>query len=104
MKGYCTVIRVRGFPFQYEGSGTRNSRNIFNIVRTCGFLFNNRISTYDRSRWSGVLYLGVRQYFRRRELRRQGTQLELGMAEAYGHEDHRAKFSQAEVDAKIKER
>ncbi|CAB1096790.1 unnamed protein product [Ectocarpus sp. CCAP 1310/34] len=40
----------------------------------------------------------------RRRNRRQGTQLELGMAEAYGHEDHRAKFSQAEVDAKIKER
>ncbi|CAN0178328.1 unnamed protein product [Ectocarpus fasciculatus] len=46
----------------------------------------------------GVLGLG------RRRNRRQGAQLELGMAEAYGHEDHRAKFSQAEVDAKIKER
>eukprot|EP00903_Cladosiphon_okamuranus_P018348 g16880.t1 len=40
----------------------------------------------------------------RRRNRRQGAQLELGMADAYGHEDHRAKFSQAEVDAKIKER
>jgi len=39
-------------------------------------------------------------YFRRR----QAPQLELGMAAAYGHEDDRAKFSQAEVDAKIKER
>lgn len=36
--------------------------------------------------------------------RRQGPQLALGMADAYGHEDDRAKFSQAEVDAKIKER
>eukprot|EP00752_Nemacystus_decipiens_P012376 g10969.t1 len=40
----------------------------------------------------------------RRRNRRHGAQLELGMADAYGHEDHRAKFSQAEVDAKIKER
>ncbi|CAN0161851.1 unnamed protein product [Ectocarpus sp. 6 AP-2014] len=48
----------------------------------------------------GLMGLGMG----RRRNRRQGTQLELGMAEAYGHEDHRAKFSQAEVDAKIKER
>lgn len=39
-----------------------------------------------------------------RVCRRQAPQLELGMADAYGHEDDRAKFSQAEVDAKIKER
>lgn len=36
--------------------------------------------------------------------RRQAPQLELGMAAAYGHEHDRAKFSQAEVDARIKER
>lgn len=35
---------------------------------------------------------------------RRQAPLELGMADAYGHEDDRAKFSQAEVDAKIKER
>ncbi|CAM9842168.1 unnamed protein product, partial [Hapterophycus canaliculatus] len=40
----------------------------------------------------------------RRRNRRQAPQLELGMAAAYGHEHDRAKFSQAEVDAKIKER